>query len=112
MFSILSSEKQRFVIKHRLVQSFETQYLNVNYFTFRSLFGQQIDLKHFLGDFKVFDLIEIGGKLFELTFDSFLKTAFDKVDNNNLLIFYLLHQCMPLYYSNKQVICAREGIAD
>jgi hypothetical protein len=39
----------------RPVQSFETQYLNTNYFTFRSLFG--------LGDIKVFglifDLIEI-----------------------------------------------------
>ena len=41
----------------RPVQSFETQYLNTSYFTFRSLFGQKFGLKNHLGDIKVFDLI-------------------------------------------------------
>ena len=41
----------------RPVQSFETHYLNVNYFTFRSLFGPKIDLINYLRDIKVFDLI-------------------------------------------------------
>ena len=41
----------------RPVQSFETNYFNASYFTFRSLFGQQIDLRYHLGDIKVFDLI-------------------------------------------------------
>ena len=40
-------------------QSFETQPLNTNYFTFRSLFGQKIGLRNHLGDIKVFDLIDI-----------------------------------------------------
>jgi hypothetical protein len=37
--------------------SFETQYLNTNYFTFRSLFGHKFGLRNQLGDIKVFDLI-------------------------------------------------------
>ena len=40
----------------RPVQSFETQYLNTNYFTFMSIFGQIFGLRNHLGDIKVFDV--------------------------------------------------------
>ena len=40
----------------RPVQSFETQYLNTNYFTFRSLFGHKFGLRNNPEDIKVFDL--------------------------------------------------------
>ena len=43
----------------RPIQSFETQYLNTNYFNFRSLFGHKFGLRNHLGDIKVFDLIDI-----------------------------------------------------
>ena len=38
-------------------RSFETQYLNTKYLTFRALFGHKFGLRNRLGDFKVFDLI-------------------------------------------------------
>ena len=38
-------------------QTFETQYLNTNYFTFRSLFGHKFGLRNDLEDIKVFDMI-------------------------------------------------------
>ena len=41
----------------RPVQTSKTHYLNVNYFTFRSLFDPKIYLRNHLGDIKVFDLI-------------------------------------------------------
>ena len=60
----------------RPVESFETQYLNTNYFTFRSLFGNKVGLSNHHRDIKVFglifDLIEIGGQLFDLVFDLYI----------------------------------------
>ena len=57
------------------VQSFETQYLNTNYLTFRSIFGLKLGLRNYLGDIKVFDLIfdliDISGQIIDLKFDSF-----------------------------------------
>jgi len=44
------------VLLGRPVQSFETQYLNTNYFTFRSLFGHKFGLRNNPEDIKVFDL--------------------------------------------------------
>ena len=44
-------------IPTRPVQSFEIQYLNANYLTFRSLFGQTYGLRDHLRVIKVFDLI-------------------------------------------------------
>ena len=59
--------------RNRPVQSFETQYLKTNYFTFRSIFGRKIDLRNHLGDIKafdfIFDFIEIWGHLIDLVFD-------------------------------------------
>ena len=57
----------------RPVQSFETQYLNTNYFTFMSIFGQIFGLRNHLRDIKVFDvtfdLVEIWGQIIDLVFD-------------------------------------------
>ena len=58
---------------NRPVQSFETQYLNTNDFTFMSIFGQIFGLRNHLGDIKVFDvtfdLVEILGQIIDLVFD-------------------------------------------
>ena len=63
----------------RTLKCLEPDYLNVNYFTFRSLFDPKIDLRNHIGDIKVFDLIEIGGQLIDSIFDSFLKSSFEQV---------------------------------
>ena len=47
---------EAWVLLGRPVQSFETQYLNTNYFTFRSLFGHKFGLRNNPEDIKVFDL--------------------------------------------------------
>ena len=51
-----SSNSHRQTSSTRPVQSFETQYLNTNYFTFMSIFGQIFGLRNHLGDIKVFDV--------------------------------------------------------
>ena len=42
-------------VQFRPGQTFETQYFNTNYFTFRSLFGHIFGLRNLLGDIKVLD---------------------------------------------------------
>ena len=52
-----SSVIELLVVTVRPVQTFETQYLNADYFTFWSIFGCKIGLRNFLGNIKVFGFI-------------------------------------------------------